>query len=257
MANSAHDEIKILEQDVARLKREINSLGLENAQDMLAIIDLLIEWQDARQAPSMELTRSSVFLTSCEDFQEASAQQKEGAIELTLHSLEIDEAGWTEYLALLPKECISETVTKADILRLAEAKEGDVTFSDRALPLQENLSFAEYVNLLESYQVGRPSTYAPVFEDLTSNHLIDMEAGSIRLTERGLDAIETLSDVMPCNCKVISQDYSTIMQAIADGSLSFDQGLLKMLTPWFAEGELDIGDVFSSLDEIKLDELFD
>lgn len=257
MANSAHDEIKIVEEDVARLKREIISLGPENAQDMLAIIDLLMQWQLAREASSMIMTRRSVFLSCSHNKQDTPAKDDSIDMMLELHSLEIDEVGWSEYLPVLPRELPSLPISRADINALTRGLSRDITFSDRTLQVQENLSFAAFASLLETYQVGRPSTYSSIFENLISSQLIQMDIGSIRLTELGLSAIEKLSRVMPNNCKAISLNYATSMEAIANGNVSFEQGLMEMLAPWCGVGEVNIDDVFFSLDDIRFDELFD
>ncbi|EEX34432.1 MULTISPECIES: DNA topoisomerase [Vibrio] len=244
--NSAHAEISILSQDVEDLKLEISTQEPKQAKHLHVILDILAQWQLAREAGEAVVTNQTYQFEG----KDAGGEQ----LVLTLNAQAVEYLGWAKHLN--PRGTIAETglITAFERYALSDKKQS-VDISSVSLPEQENMTFSHFAEQLEAFGVGRPSTYANIFDRLTTYGLMDMDGGTIRMTNLGAKAYEELQRCFPLDALSVCTTFEDTMERLGRGEESLQSGVYKLLTQW--EQRVDINDVFESLDDISFDGLVD
>ncbi len=246
MGNSAHAEISILSHNVEELKQEILTQEPEHANNLHAILDILEQWQLARQAGDAVVTNQS--------YQFEGKDSDGEALLLTLDAQSVEYLGWGEHIN--PGNKIRDTglITAFERYALTDSKQ-PVYMSPVNLPEQENMTFLHFAEQLEAFSVGRPSTYASIFDRLIHSGLMDMHGGTIRITNLGAKAYEELQQCFPLDALSVCTIFEDTMKRLGQGQDSLQPGLYKMIKQW--DNSVDINDVFTSLDDISFDGLLD
>ncbi|PML09893.1 MULTISPECIES: hypothetical protein [Vibrio] len=244
MANSAHAEICILSTNVEELKQEILTQSPKQAKDLLTILDILMKWQLAREAGDAVVTNQIY------DFEGLDSDGD--TLSLTLNAQRVEHLGWAEYIQ--PGNEFRDTglISAFEVYALTDLKQ-PVCMVPITLPEQENMTFLYFAEQLEAFSVGRPSTYASIFGNLIKAGLMDMQGGTIRITNLGAKAYEELQQCFPIDALSVCNTFDYTMKQLGLGGLSLQFGLHKLLQQW--DETIAIDDVFESLDDISFDGL--
>jgi DNA topoisomerase IA len=244
MANSAHDEISILSKEVEALKQDILTQEPKQAKKLNAVLNILTQWQLARDAGDAVVTNQTYYFEG---------KDSDGdPLFLKLNAQTVEFPGWTEYLQ--PGGAIRETGLISAFERYALTdSEQSVDMIPVSLPEQENMTFLHFAEQLEAFSVGRPSTYASIFDSLIKAGLMDMQGGTIRITNLGAKAHEELQLCFALDALSVCTTFDNTMKQLGRGEVSLQFGTHQLLRQW--DDSIEINDVFSSLDDINFDGL--
>jgi DNA topoisomerase IA len=244
MANSAHDEISILSKDVEELKLEILTQEPKQAKELNAVLDILTQWQSARDAGDAVVTNQT--------YQFEGKDNDGDTLFLTLNAQAVEYLGWAEHLQ--PGDAIRETGLFSAFERYALTDtEQSVDMNPLSLPEEENMTFLYFAEQLEAFSVGRPSTYASIFGALIKAGLMDMQGGTIRITNLGAKAHEELQLCFALDALSVCTAFDSTMKQLGRGEVSLQSGTHQLLRQW--DDSIAINDVFVSLDDINFDGL--
>ncbi|WP_299265153.1 hypothetical protein [uncultured Psychrosphaera sp.] len=244
MTNSAHDEISILSKDIEALKLDILTKEPKIAKKLNAVLDILSQWQTARVAGDAIVTNQVYKFEGIDNAGES--------LFLTLIAQKVESLGWAEYLQPGNKIHETEHISVFERYALTDSEQS-VNMVPMSLPEQENMTFLHFTEQLEAFSVGRPSTYATIFDRLIGSGLMDMQGGTIRITNLGAKAYEELQLCFALDALSVCSTFDNTMKQLARGELSLQYGVLQLLNTW--DESIEPNEVFSSLDDISFDGL--
>lgn len=97
--------------------------------------------------------------------------------------------------------------------RLTQRKVGERVWARAQAHPRAGLSEAEWIAMMQSRGVGRPSTYAETLAKVRQHRYVEEAEGRLRLSERGRRALEWLERQYP---EVFAVDFSVRLEEMLD-----------------------------------------
>jgi DNA topoisomerase IA len=208
--NSAHESVTILlEADELSAIEETLIRRAQNSESylhMLNTLGVIKQFDNANKAGDCRLDCAYVILRNTDI-----------DAEIVLSTKRVDEKGWSVILPMQDIELSELGVTQADIMAI---ENGDFKLDIHPPEPNRNLELTELLIAMDVFNIGRPSTYAKIFNDAVEKQLIDINDGSVRLTTLGLALAEQLVKDAPelsshFFCASFSDDIDAIDERVS------------------------------------------
>ena len=244
--NSAHEDITLLieGEELEALKQSLEAQESDAAQHILHVLDLIQRFYATKQCGDAQVQHTELKL---------SHESEDADIRISCEFVE--EQGWLAHLPNTQSPQNTVAITEMDIEAL---KQGDFEIEFDQPETLRNLGFVGLLKQMSAYELGRPSTYTVILESLLEENLITLDEDCVRLTEKGLLAVEIFHEHEPAlSNKLFSLELARSQGAVADGHMNVGDMLSQYAKQLGQEeaARVPAMPVWRSLSDIPCDEL--
>lgn len=142
------------------------------------------------------------------------------AVEFVLNDTQVIDLGWRKYLSVEKKESKKNQAIPADVKDNYSKDDVEFNIDTKTTKAPSRYKAADLIKVLEKLEIGRPSTYASIIDNLFTRKYIVEDKDFINITDTGLKVVDAINDMFFMNLK-FTQVIEKQLDNIATGKMTY------------------------------------